>query len=67
MPGPEYPGNMRSQRVMAELDNATDLIHEGLRNSNFNSELHEGLQDLGIGTMKVMKSDVGFIGVMIYV
>ena len=62
MPGPEYPGNMRSQRVMAELDNATDLIHEGLRNSNFNSELHEGLQDLGIGTMNMICEPGRFVG-----
>ena len=62
MPGPEYPGNVRSQKIMAELDNATDLIHEGLRNSNFNSELHEGLQDLGIGTMNMICEPGRFVG-----
>lgn len=62
MPGPEYPYNIRSQKILAELDAATDVIHEGLRTSNFNSELHEGLQDLGIGTMNMLCEPGRFVG-----
>jgi|TARA_B100000035_G_scaffold146703_1_gene124994 hypothetical protein len=63
MPGPEFPKEMRSdKKIMAELDTITDLLHEGLRNSNFNAELHEGFQDLGLGTMNLIVEEGRFNG-----
>ena len=61
-PGPEFPKELRSKSLDEELDRITDLIHEGLRNSNFNSEMHEGLQDLGIGTMNLLCEEGRFQG-----
>jgi hypothetical protein len=37
-------------------------LHEGLRKSNFNAELHEGLQDLGMGTMNLLVESGRFVG-----
>ena len=61
-PGPELPKEMQSRSLMQELERITDLLHEGLRNSNFNAELHEGLQDLGVGTMNLMVESGRFVG-----
>lgn len=61
-PGPEFPKEMMSRSLQEELDRITDLIHEGLRNSNFNAEMHEGLQDLGIGTMNLLCEEGRFQG-----
>ena len=61
-PGPEFPKEMRGRGLQEELDKITDLLHEGLRNSNFNSEMHEGLQDLGIGTMNLLCEEGRFQG-----
>ena len=61
-PGPELPKEFQSRSLMEELDRITDLLHEGLRNSNFNAELHEGLQDLGLGTMNLLVESGRFIG-----
>ena len=61
-PGPEFPDELRSKSLDEELDRITDLIHEGLRNSNFNAEMHEGLQDLGIGTMNLLVEEGRFQG-----
>ena len=61
-PGPEYPSDMISTQLLKELDDITELLHEGLRNSNFNSEFHEGLQDLGIGTMNMLVESGRFVG-----
>ena len=61
-PGPELPKEMQSRSLMQELERITDLLHEGLRNSNFNAELHEGLQDLGLGTMNLMVESGRFVG-----
>ncbi len=57
-PGVDYPEMKRDQDLQGELDQITDSFHEGLRNSNFESELHEGCQDLGIGTM-TLRCDPG--------
>ncbi len=61
-PGPEFPKEAITKDVLAELDSVTEMIHEGLRNSNFNSEFHEGLQDLGIGTMNLLVKPGRFNG-----
>jgi hypothetical protein len=53
-PGVDFPADKRTRDVQAELDQICQAMHEGLRNSNFESELHEGAQDLGIGTMTLM-------------
>ena len=62
LPGPEFPAELRSKSLEEELDRITDLIHEGLRNSNFNAEMHEGLQDLGLGTMNLLAEEGRFMG-----
>lgn len=61
-PGPEFPKEAMGTGLQEELDKITDLLHEGLRNSNFNSEMHEGLQDLGIGTMNLLCEEGRFQG-----
>lgn len=61
-PGPEFPKEAINKQVLSELDEITDLLHEGLRNSNFNAEFHEGLQDLGIGTMNLLVQPGRFNG-----
>ena len=61
-PGPELPKEYHSRSLNQELDRITELLHEGLRNSNFNSEFHEGLQDLGIGTMNLLVESGRFVG-----
>ena len=61
-PGPEFPQEQITKDVLSELDNITDVLHEGLRNSNFNSEFHEGLQDLGLGTMNMLVQPGRFNG-----
>ncbi|MDB4489444.1 portal protein [bacterium] len=60
--GPDFPKELMTKDLQKELDKITDMIHEGLRNSNFNSELHEGLQDLGIGTMNMLVEEGRFQG-----
>tara|TARA_R100000700_G_scaffold25679_1_gene32456 strand:- start:2685 stop:4277 length:1593 start_codon:yes stop_codon:yes gene_type:complete len=62
MPGPEFPKELLNPNLQKELDKITDLLHEGLRNSNFNAELHEGLQDLGLGTMNLLVESGRFSG-----
>jgi hypothetical protein len=52
-PGPQFEGRGNSIRIQRDLDQITDLIHQALRNSNFAAELHEGLQDLAVGTMNL--------------
>jgi len=61
-PGPEFPKELEGRGLQEELDKITDLLHEGLRNSNFNAEMHEGLQDLGIGTMNLLAEEGRFQG-----
>ena len=34
MPGPEYPPEQITKDLLSELDNITEILHEGLRNSN---------------------------------
>lgn len=47
-----HPSQARGeQKLMRELEDVTEAFHDGLRNSNFYSELHEGVTDLAIGTM----------------
>lgn len=53
-PGVDVPKEKITRTMQAELDQISNAFHEGLRNSNFESELHEGLQDLGVGTMTLM-------------
>ena len=53
-PGVDVPIAKRTRDMHGELDLIAEAFHEGLRNSNFESELHEALQDLGIGTMTLM-------------
>jgi hypothetical protein len=62
IPGPEFPKQSITKGLLQELDRITDLFHEGLRNSNFNAELHEGLQDLGMGTMNMLVEEGRFTG-----
>jgi len=62
MPGPEFPKELINKAFQQQLDEITDLLHEGLRNSNFNAELHEGFQDLGLGTMNLLVEEGRFIG-----
>jgi hypothetical protein len=62
MPGPEFPKEQITKAFQQQLDQITDLLHEGLRNSNFNAELHEGFQDLGLGTMNLLVEEGRFIG-----
>lgn len=61
-PGPEFPKDRINKALMTELDRITDLLHEGLRNSNFNAEVHEGFQDLGLGTMNLLVEEGRFTG-----
>ena len=61
-PGPEFPKESINKQLLAELDRITELLHEGLRNSNFNAELHEGFQDLGLGTMNLLVEEGRFVG-----
>ena len=61
-PGPEFPKEAITKEVLGELEQVTDMLHEGLRNSNFNAEFHEGLQDLGIGTMNLLVQPGRFNG-----
>lgn len=61
-PGPEFPKEAITKEVLTELEQVTDMLHEGLRNSNFNAEFHEGLQDLGIGTMNLLVQPGRFNG-----
>lgn len=61
-PGPEFPKEAITKQTLSELDEITDLLHEGLRNSNFNAEFHEGLQDLGLGTMNLLVQPGRFNG-----
>ena len=61
-PGPDFPKEAITKQLIEELDEITELIHEGLRNSNFNAEFHEGLQDLGIGTMNMLVESGRFVG-----
>lgn len=61
-PGPEFPKQSINKALLGELDRITELIHEGLRNSNFNAELHEGFQDLGLGTMNLLVEEGRFLG-----
>jgi hypothetical protein len=53
-PGVDVPKDKQTRDMQAQLDLIAQAFHEGLRNSNFESELHEGAQDLGIGTMNMM-------------
>ncbi len=62
MPGTEFPKAEITKSLQEELDRITDMLHEGLRNSNFNSELHEGLQDLGMGTLNMLVEEGRFVG-----
>jgi hypothetical protein len=62
IPGPEFPKEAINKALLGELDRITELLHEGLRNSNFNSEVHEGFQDLGLGTMNLLVEEGRFIG-----
>ena len=62
VPGPEFPKREITKALQAELDRITDLLHEGLRNSNFNAELHEGFQDLALGTMNMLCEEGRFSG-----
>ena len=61
-PGPEFPKEAVTKDLIEQLDEITDMLHEGLRNSNFNAEFHEGLQDLGIGTMNMLVESGRFVG-----
>ena len=61
-PGVDVPKEDVTRELLAELDMITQAMHEGLRNSNFESELHEGAQDLGIGTMTLMVEPGTFPG-----
>ena len=60
--GPEIPDEAVTPNLEFELNKITEIIHEGLRNSNFNAEFHEGLQDLGIGTMNMLVEPGRFLG-----
>jgi len=62
VPGPEFPKAQINKPLLQELDRITELLHEGLRNSNFNAELHEGFQDLGLGTMNLLVEEGRFAG-----
>jgi hypothetical protein len=44
----------RGGRLQQELDGITDSLHESLRNSNFHTELYEGITDLSVSTMTMM-------------
>ena len=61
-PGPDFPKQAINRPLLEELDRITELLHEGLRNSNFNAEMHEGLQDLGLGTMNLLCEEGRFNG-----
>jgi hypothetical protein len=54
LPGVDVPEADRSVDMQGELDKISNAMHEGLRNSNFESELHEGAQDLAVGTLTLL-------------
>jgi hypothetical protein len=62
VPGPDFPKEAINKPLLQELDRITELLHEGLRNSNFNAELHEAFQDLGLGTMNLLVEEGRFAG-----
>lgn len=53
-PGVDFPAEKRNRALQIQLNAIADAFHEGIRTSNFENELHEGLQDLGIGTMTLL-------------
>lgn len=53
-PGVDFPREKRNRDLQIQLNAIADSFHEGIRTSNFENELHEGLQDLGIGTMTML-------------
>ena len=61
-PGPDFPKEAVNKALLQELDRITELLHEGLRSSNFNAELHEAFQDLGLGTMNLLVEEGRFAG-----
>ena len=54
LPGVDIPEGRRSVQMQGELDQISDAMHEALRNSNFETELHEGAQDLAVGTLTLL-------------
>jgi hypothetical protein len=63
-PGVDFPEKKRNRDLQMQLNVIADAFHEGIRTSNFENELHEGLQDLGIGTMTLLCEEGVFPGEM---
>lgn len=61
-PGIDLPEEYKTAETQAQLDEITDLIHEGVANSNFQSEGHEMMQDVGIGTGNMLVLPGRFTG-----
>lgn len=61
-PGVDFPAAKRTRDLQMQLNAIADAFHEGIRTSNFENELHEGLQDLGIGTMTMLCEEGVFPG-----
>jgi hypothetical protein len=65
-PGVDFPAAQRSRDLQHQMNMVADSFHEGLRTSNFENELHEGLQDLAIGTMTMLCEPGTFPGEMTF-
>ena len=62
LPGVDVPEAQRTVAIQGELDMISTAMHEGLRNSNFETELHEGAQDLAVGTLTLLVEPGTFPG-----
>lgn len=53
-PGVDIPPVQRTRLLQDQFNKISEAFHQELRASNFETELHEGCQDLAIGTMTLM-------------
>jgi hypothetical protein len=47
----QHPREKKDPKLRAALQEQTEIYHEVLRNSNYYTEIHEAVTDLGVGTM----------------
>jgi hypothetical protein len=47
----QHPREKKDSKLNKQLQEQTEIYHEVLRNSNYYTEIHECIQDLGVGTM----------------
>lgn len=64
--GKYLPQELQTIETQRALDEVTVLIHEGVANSNFQSEAHEMMQDVGIGTGNLLTLPGRFTGDLVF-